>query len=93
MIKGLSSRVSERACNGHSTYVDSEILDVTKNSTFSEQASTGMFVPGFIVTYCQAKLLLAAPRPRGHHRLLGQVKRREHSSRSESVVVTKQLGD
>ena len=32
--KGLSSRVSgERACNSHSTYVDNEILDVTKNST------------------------------------------------------------
>ena len=30
--------------------------------TFSEQASTGMFVPGFMVTYCQAKLLLAAPK-------------------------------
>ncbi len=29
--------------------------------TFSEQVSTGMFVPGFMVTYCQAKLLLAAP--------------------------------
>ena len=23
----------ERACNGHSTYVDGEILDVTKNNT------------------------------------------------------------
>ena len=29
---------------------------------FSDQASTGMFVPGFMVaTYCQPKLLLAAP--------------------------------
>ena len=27
--------------------------------TFSEQA---MFVPGFMATYCQAKLLLAAPK-------------------------------
>ena len=30
--------------------------------TFSEQASTGTFVPGFMATYCQAKLLLAAPK-------------------------------
>ncbi len=29
---------------------------------FSEQASTGMFVPGFMVTYCLAKLLLAVPK-------------------------------
>ena len=27
---------------------------------FNDQASTGMFVPGFMATYCQPKLLLAA---------------------------------
>ena len=30
--------------------------------TFNEQASTGMFVPGFMATYCHAKPLLAAPK-------------------------------
>ena len=64
LVKGLSSCVnSKRACNGHSMFVDSEILDVTKNSQmFNEQASTGTFVPGFIATYCHAKLLLVAPK-------------------------------
>ena len=41
-------------------YVDSEILDVTKNS--NEQASTDTFVPCFMVTYCHSKPLLAAPK-------------------------------
>ena len=47
-------------------YVDGEILDITKKiaQTFDEQAtcSTGMFVPCFMVTYCHAKPLLAAPK-------------------------------
>ena len=30
--------------------------------TFNEQASIGTFVPGFMVTYCHAKPLLAAPK-------------------------------
>ncbi len=30
--------------------------------TLSEQASTVMFIPGFMVTFCQAKLLLVAPK-------------------------------
>ena len=30
--------------------------------TFSEQASIGTFVPGFMVTYCHAKPLLAVPK-------------------------------
>ena len=44
-------------------FVDSKTLDVAKNShTFNEQASTGMFVPGFMATYCHTKLLLVAPK-------------------------------
>ena len=30
--------------------------------TFNEQASTGMFVPGIMATYCHGKPLLAAPK-------------------------------
>ena len=30
--------------------------------TFSEETSTDKFVPGFMLTYCKAKLLLAAPK-------------------------------
>ena len=62
--KGLSSHVSsERACNGLSTYIDSEILNVTKIAqTINEQASIGTFVPGFKATYCHGKPLLAAPK-------------------------------
>ena len=39
-------------------YVDSEIRDFTKIAqAFNEQ---GIFVPGFMATYCHVKLLLAA---------------------------------
>ena len=45
---------------GHSTYTDSEILDVTKNSTtVCESSNIVMFVPGFMVTCCHVKPLLA----------------------------------
>lgn len=47
---------------GHTTIskVGSETLDVTKKAQmFSKQASTAMFVPGFMATYCHAKPLLA----------------------------------
>ena len=30
--------------------------------TFNEQASTGTFIPGYMVTYCHTKPLLAAPK-------------------------------
>ena len=43
--------------NGHSTYVDSEVLKIAQ--TFNEQVSTGMFVPGFMATYCHTKPLSA----------------------------------
>ena len=48
---------------GHSTYVDSEIQDTTKNTTiFRDQASKSMFVPGFMATCCYFKYLLAVPK-------------------------------
>ena len=58
----LSHVNDERTCNGHSTYVDSKILDVTIN----EQASTGMFVPGFMISYCHNKPFWQRHRPRRH---------------------------
>ena len=39
--------------------------------TFSEQASTGMFVPGFMVTYYQAKLLVAVPKAQKASPIIG----------------------
>ena len=56
--------MSERACNGHSTHVDGEIRNVTKNSTklmFNEQANTDTFVLRVMATYCHTKPLLAMP--------------------------------
>ena len=39
--------------------VDGEILKIAQK--FSEQGSTDIFVPGFILTYCHAGLSLAVP--------------------------------
>ena len=59
--KGLSSHVSgERACNSHSTYVDSEILDVTINSTNIQRTSYYRHI--YMSTYRHTMPLLAAPR-------------------------------
>ena len=42
---------------GHSMYIDSKILDVSKNSTNVQW--TSMVVPGFMAICCHAKPLLA----------------------------------
>ena len=59
----------------------------------NEQASTGMFVPGFMATYCHTKLLLAALKAQKASPIVGTSETREHLSRLESAVVTKQLAD
>ena len=89
--KGLSSHVSgKRACNGHSTYIDSEILNVAKNiaQMFNEQASTGTFVPRVMVTYHHGKPLLAVPKAQKASLIVKTSETREHQSRSETVAVT-----
>ena len=64
--------------------IDGEIQDAIKIAqTFSEQARTDMFVPGFMATYCQAG---SAKSPEAiTDRSSGQVKTR---GRSESVAMT-----
>ena len=76
-MKGLSSYVSgERACNDHSTYVDSDILK--KAQTSNEQDSAGMFVPGFMATYRHTKPLSAAPKaPEG---IINRQNNRKHKN-------------
>ena len=59
----------ERTCNPHSANVDGEILKVAQ--TFSTQASTDMFVAGFMVTYCHAKPLLAVPKAQKASPIIG----------------------
>ena len=65
----------KRACNGHSMYTDSKILDVTKNSTnIQYKVSTENFVPGFMVSYRHAKLSLAAPKAQKDSLIVGTSK-------------------
>ena len=57
IIKDLLSCISgERACNGHSMYVDNEILKIAQ--MFNEQASTSTFVPGLWRPTAKAKVSL-----------------------------------